>query len=118
MIVDATPFIVDGERVNSKLWALIKRASERGLELHTTHPVLAQVWRNPGRQVNLQRALRNFEIHALDDSMAVGRKLAESDTSDVVDAHVVVVAERLGTFVLTGDVEDMISLSARFETYP
>ena len=117
MIVDATPLIVDGERVNSRLWALVKRNLERGGELHTTHPVLAQVWRQPGRQANLARALRNFEIHALDDAIPVGLKLAESETSDVVDAHLVAVAEMLGTFVLTGDPDDMASLGARFETY-
>ena len=117
MIVDATPFMVDGERVNSRFWALVKRTLERGGELHTTHPVLTQVWRQPGRQANLARALRNFEIHALDDALPVGRKLAESGTSDVVDAHLVVVAEMLGDFILTGDPDDMTALSARFETY-
>ena len=117
MIIDASPLIIDGERVNSRLWALIKRATERGGELHTTHPVLAQVWRNPGRQANLARALQNFEVHALDESVAVGRKLAESETSDVVDAHLAVVAQQLGTFILTGDLEDMMALGARYEAY-
>ena len=70
MIVDASPFIVDGDRVNSRLWALIKRAAERGEELHTTHPVLAQVWRDPRRHAYLARALRSFDVHALDDSVA------------------------------------------------
>ena len=101
--VDETSFIVDGENVNSRLWALIKRSVERGDDLHTTDPVLAQVWRNPGRKVNLARALRNFEVHALDESLSVGHKLADSETSDVVDAHLVVVVEQLGTFILTGD---------------
>jgi hypothetical protein len=53
LIIDAGPFIVDGENVNSRLWALIKRATERGEELHTTHPVLAQVWRHPAQQATL-----------------------------------------------------------------
>ena len=57
------------------------------------------------------------ELHALDDALPVGRKLAESETSDVVDAHLVVVAEMLGDFILTGDPDDMTALSARFETY-
>lgn len=117
MIIDAGPLIVDGEHVNSRLWALVKRAVERGEELHTTHPVLAQVWRSPSRQANLSRALRSFEIHALDDSVAVGRRLASSGTSDVVDAHLAVVAELLGTFILTVDSDDMTLLGARFETY-
>ncbi|WP_423923117.1 hypothetical protein [Candidatus Poriferisodalis sp.] len=117
MIIDAGPFIVDGERLNSRLWALIKRATERGEELHTTHPVLAQVWRDPAQQANLARALRHFDAHPLDESVSVGRRLAASRTSDVVDAHLAVVAERLGTFILTTDSDDMTSLNARFEVY-
>ena len=115
MIIDAGPFIVDGENLNSRLWAIIKRATERGDELHTTHPVMAQVWREPVRQANLARAIRHFDIHPLDQSVTVGRRLAESKTSDVVDAHLAVVAESLGTFILTGDPDDMLRLNARFE---
>ena len=117
MIIDAGPFIVDGENVNSRLWALIQRATERGDDLHTTHPVLAQVWREPARQANLARAVRLIDIHALDDSVTVGRRLAQSGTSDVVDAHLAIVAESLGTFILSGDPGDMSALNARFEIY-
>ena len=95
MIVDAGPLIVDGENINSRLWALIKRATERGEDLHTTHPVLAQVWRDPARQANLARAARYFDVHPLDHSLPVGRRLATSGTSDGVDAHLTVVAESL-----------------------
>lgn len=117
MIIDAGPFIVDGENVNSRLWALIRRATERGEELHTTHPVLAQVWRQPARQANLARAIRHFDVHPLDESVAIGCKLAGTGTSDVVDAHLAVVAESLGTFIVTGDTKDMAQLGARFEAY-
>ncbi|WP_420620451.1 twitching motility protein PilT [Candidatus Poriferisocius sp.] len=117
MIVDAGPFIVDGENLNSRLWAMIKRAAERGEDLHTTHPVLAQVWREPAKQANLARALRHFDIHPLDESVTIGRRLAKSGTSDVVDAHLAVVAEGLGTFILTSDREDMLRLNARVEAY-
>jgi len=117
VIVDAGPFIIDGNRVNSRLWAIIKRATERGEELHTTHPVLSQVWRDPARQANLARVIRQFEVHPLDESMSVGRRLGATGTSDVVDAHLAIVAERLGTFVLTGDSDDMVGLGARHEQY-
>lgn len=117
LIVDAGPLIADGERVNSRLWALIKRAAQRGEPLHTTHPVLAQVWREPARQANLARALRYFDIHPLDESISVGRRLGNTDTSDVVDAHLAVVAESLGTFILSSDPDDMTQLGARFERY-
>jgi len=117
MIIDAGPLIIDCENINSRLWALIKRATERGDELHTTHPVLAQVWRNPQRQANLARATQHLTVHALDDSITVGRRLADTETSDVVDAHLAVVAERVGTFILTTDPTDMTKFNARFETY-
>jgi len=117
LIIDAGPFISDGENVNSRLWALIKRSAERNADLHTTHPVLAQVWRQPTRQANLARALRYFDIHPLDESVAVGRRLAVSNTADVVDAHLAVVAESLGTFILTADPDDMSKLNGRFERY-
>jgi len=35
----------------------------------------------------------------------------------IVDAHLAVVAESLGTFILTSDPVDMAKLNARFETY-
>lgn len=117
LIVDAGPFIVDAENLNSRLWALIKRATERADDIHTTHPVLAQVWREPARQANLARAVRHFDVHALDESVTVGRRLAKTGTSDVVDAHLAIVAESLGTFILTADSGDMSKLNARFEVY-
>ncbi|KAG1648643.1 hypothetical protein GQR58_029670 [Nymphon striatum] len=72
------------------------------------------VWRQPSRQANLARALRYFP---LDESISVGRRLASSNTSDVVDAHLAVVAESLGTFILTSDPDDMSQLEARHERY-
>ncbi len=117
MIIDAGPFISDSEHLNSRLWALVKRAAERGEQLHTTHPVLAQVWRDPARQANLSRALRCFDVHALDESVSVGRRPAATGTSDVADAHLAVVAEQLGTFIVTTDHGDMSKLNARFERY-
>jgi len=115
-MVDAGP-LIDADRLNSRLYALVRRAIERGEELHTTHGVVAQVVREPARQVNLLRLLAGFDIHAVDDGVSVGRRLAQSGTRDVVDAHLVITAERLGTFVLTSDVDDMVVLDARFERY-
>lgn len=116
MMVDASP-LIDADRLNSRLYAIVRRALERGEELHTTHGVGAQVVRDPAKQANLMRLLAGFDVHAIDDGVAVGRRLAQSATSDVVDAHLVITAERLGTFVLTSDVEDMVALDARFTRY-
>ena len=78
---------------------------------------LAQVWRDPTRQANLSGAVRHFDVHPLDESVTVGRRLARTKTADVVDAHLAIVAESLGTFILTGDPVDMTKLNARFEVY-
>ncbi|MCP5029017.1 MAG: hypothetical protein GY929_22315 [Actinomycetia bacterium] len=53
----------------------------------------------------------------LDESITLGHRLAETGTSDVVDAHHAVVAESLETFILTGDPSDMSGLNTRFEVY-
>ena len=45
------------------------------------------------------------------------KRAIENATSDVVDAHLAVIAQRLGTFILTTDGSDMSRLSARFENY-
>ena len=117
MMIDAGPLIADGEKVNSRLWPIVRRTAERRQEIRTTKPVLAQVWRDPPRQANLGRALRLMTARALDDPVPVGLRLAASNTADVVDAHLVVTAEAMGTFVLTSDTAHMAALEARFERY-
>lgn len=51
-------------------------------------------------------------VVVFDDGPEVGNLLARSGTSDVVDAHLVVVAVRRSEPILTGDVHDMESLTA------
>ncbi|WP_420444548.1 hypothetical protein [Candidatus Poriferisodalis sp.] len=49
----------------------------------------------------LARALTHFDIHPLDEPATVGRRLADSETSDIVGAHLAAVATSRGRFVLT-----------------
>jgi len=51
-------------------------------------------------------------VVAFDDGPEVGTLLARSGSSDVVDAHLVVVAVRRSEPILTGDVHDIESLTA------
>jgi hypothetical protein len=44
----------------------------------------------------------------------VGRLLAQTKTSDVVDAHLVICAVRLDHDVLTGDPHDLTTLASAF----
>ena len=45
-----------------------------------------------------------------DDIASVGDALRRSGTSDVVDAHLFVVAERIGHDIVTADVADFMTL--------
>ena len=79
---------------------------------NTTHPVVAQVWRGGARQARLAAFLQTLTVHSFDDGPSVGRLLALSGTSDVVDAHLVILALRLGDDILTGDTDDLATISA------
>lgn len=73
--------------------------------------VLAQVIRNPARQVRLWRVVQfeRTEVVPLDRSQtqAVGALLARTGTSDITDAHVVICAQREGYAVITSDPLDL-----------
>lgn len=77
--------------------------------------VLAQAWHG-GPQPSLSRLLSGCVIEALAENAArdVGRLLAASRTSDVVDAAVVVSAASRGDLVVTSDPGDLDKLSAAF----
>ncbi|KWX05000.1 hypothetical protein C3Y87_09090 [Carbonactinospora thermoautotrophica] len=75
--------------------------------------VYAQVWRNGPRQAPLARVRKICEIVPFTDQTAedVGRLLALSGTSDVVDAAVVITAISHNAVVLTSDPEDIGKLA-------
>ncbi|MCP3938834.1 MAG: hypothetical protein GY708_26090, partial [Actinomycetia bacterium] len=55
--------------------------------------------------------LKAITIHPLDDGRSVGLLIAQTSTSDVVDAHLVITIVHLGHDILTGDAEDLTTLS-------
>jgi len=67
--------------------------------------------RNPSRQARLSRLIRqaSTDLVALDgpDATAAGILLARSKTADIVDAHVVICAQRAGQAVVTSDPADL-----------
>jgi hypothetical protein len=75
---------------------------------------LAQAIRRPERQARLSRLIRQpgTDVIALGrvDATHVGRLLAASGTSDIVDAHVVICARRAGQPVVTSDPSDLRQL--------
>jgi hypothetical protein len=79
-------------------------------------PESSQVWRDPACQVRLVRFLNanGVEIAALDGetARAAGQLLGARDSSDVIDATVVVLAHQYAAAVVTSDVDDIRRLSA------
>ena len=111
MIVDAG-FLVSVDRDERAAQEFLAAALRRGIALHTTHPVVAQVWRNGRRQARLARLLRSTDVHPFDNGPEVGALLARSQTTDVVDAQLVILALRLADSILTGNVDDLGAIVA------
>jgi predicted nucleic acid-binding protein len=103
------------DRNHRRVLALVARATERGMRVTIPATALAQAVRQPAKQARLSRLIRqsNVDVVALNapDATAVGRLLARTQTSDIVDAHVVLCAERAGQAVLTSDPDDLRRLA-------
>jgi predicted nucleic acid-binding protein len=86
---------------------LLARARETGARVTIPATALAQAVRRPDRQVRLARLIRQPTTDVIDlgrvDAINVGRLLAASRTSDIVDAHVVICARRGDQQVVTSD---------------
>jgi len=110
IILDAGALIA-AERRDLQTWARLKAELELGDRPVTTAPVVAQVSRSP-RQALLHRFLRGCDIVAFEPEIAatVGTLLADSGTSDVVDAHLIVLAA--GRTIITSDPEDLRHLAS------
>lgn len=106
MILDAG-FLISIDRGEDSARHLLTALARAKVPLHTTHPVVAQVWRSGATQARLAAFLKSVAVHPLDDGRALGQLLARSETNDVVDAHLILLAVRLDDSVLTGDPDDI-----------
>ena len=95
------------DRNDRQVLTLLARAMDRGMRITVPATALAQAMRSPARQARLSRLIRqpDTDLVPLDgsDATAVGLLLARTGTADVVDAHVVVCAQRTGQAVITSD---------------
>ena len=102
------------DRNDRRLVVLLARAAETRARVTIPGTALAQAIRRPDRQARLARLIRQptTDVVSLDrvDATNVGRLLAASGSSDVVDAHVVICARRSGQRVATSDPEDLRAL--------
>jgi predicted nucleic acid-binding protein len=99
------------ERGDRRILTLIERTLERRLRITVPATALAQVVRQPARQVRIVRLVRQLttDLVPLDGpaATATGRLLATTGTTDIVDAHVVVCARRARQVVVTSDARDI-----------
>ena len=113
MTMDAGALIAV-DRNERRVLVLLARARETGSRVTIPASALAQAVRRPERQARLARLLRQptTDVVPLDrvDATNVGRLLAASGTSDVVDAHVVICARRARQQAVTSDPDDLRAL--------
>jgi hypothetical protein len=99
------------ERGDPKVRGHLRRAFERGAQIHVVPEVVAQSWRGGPRQAAVAQLLTadEVEIPAYDGATAraVGHLCGVSGHSDVVDVHVVLHARLHRQVVLTSDPDDL-----------
>ena len=90
-----TGALIAGERGERLMWAVHKRILDRGMRRTVPSTVLAQAWR-VGPQPQLSRLLAGCEVREFTEEHArtVGRVSRETGAVDIVDASVVVMAQR------------------------
>ena len=102
------------ERNDRKVLTLIDTALRDRGRLLLPATALAQVIRNPAKQVRLWRTIQSDHTHVVPldaaHAQAVGVLLAKTGTADIVDAHVVVCAQTSGLAVITSDPLDLARL--------
>ena len=105
------------ERNDRRVFSILATALEDGGRILVPATALAQVIRNPAKQVRLWRMIQHdsTELVPLDGpyAQAVGLLLAQTATADIVDAHVVICAQRAGHAVITSDPFDLRRLDPR-----
>lgn len=99
------------KRNDRRVFSILDTALEDGDRIVVPATALAEVIRNPARQVRLWRLIQfdKTEVIPLDGSQAqaVGALLARTSTADITDAHVVICAQTAGYAVITSDPLDL-----------
>ena len=103
------------DRKDRRVLTLLARAQELGMRITIPATALAQAIRNPARQALVSRLVRQAgtDLVPLDgpDATAVGLLLARTGTADLVDAHVVLCAQRASQPVITSDPHDLTRIA-------
>lgn len=99
------------DRGDKRMIALVQRACAQGRSFRVPAGVVGQAWRNGRVQVTLARFLRSeeVEIAPFDERLArfCGELCAATQTEDVIDASVVILARERRDPIVTSDPVDI-----------
>jgi predicted nucleic acid-binding protein len=99
------------DRGDKRMIALLHQALAQGRVFRVPSGVVGQAWRNGRLQVTLARFLRaeEVEIVPLDEQLArtCGELCGATNTSDIIDASVVILARERREAILTSDPDDL-----------
>ena len=114
--------LIEFDRGDSRMRALVRLARDRASTLVIPAGALAQAWRDGSRQARLA-ALVGSEttiVEVLDEpaAKAAGVLCGRSRTSDIVDASVVVAARAYGAVVVTTDPGDLRRIDPALDVHP
>ena len=109
-VLDAGALVAIDKR-DRTVGAMLRVLQRDEVPVTTSGGVVAQVWRDGGRQANLARILSGVEVEAIDDltGRRVGELLRQNQSDDLVDAHIALLVQP-GDQVLTSDEPDIRAL--------
>jgi hypothetical protein len=110
------------DRGDKRMIALLHRALVRGHVFRVPAGVVGQAWRDGHVQVTLARFLRSDEVEIvpLDEQLArtCGELCGATDTSDIIDASVVLLAREGRHAIVTRDPRDLRRLDPSARLIP
>jgi hypothetical protein len=110
------------DRGDKRMIALLQRALARRRAFRVPAGVVGQAWRDGRVQVTLARFLRSEEVEIipLDEELArsCGELCGASNTSDIIDASVVILARDRRDAIFTSDPNDLQRLDPAAQIIP
>ena len=110
------------DRADQRMIALLRQALAQGFAFRVPSGVLGQAWRDGRVQVTLGRFLRSEEVEIipLDEQLArsCGELCAAANSTDVIDASVVILARERRDLIVTSDANDLRRLDLGAQIIP
>jgi hypothetical protein len=110
------------DRGDKRMIALLQRALAQGRAFRVPAGVVGQAWRDGRAQVTLARFLRSEEVQivSLDEQLArpCGELCGAANSTDMIDASVVILAREGRDPIVTSDPKDLRRLDPSAQIIP